>query len=80
MIKYKKKLFIFNISETWFNYDYSIWNLFKLNVFMHVKDAENKRKIGKLDLTHTLELDLEKDTEQIFAGFLKQIRQQVKIA
>lgn len=80
MITYKKKLFIFNIDETWFNYDDSIWNIFRLNVFMHVKNAENKRKTGKLDLTHTLELDLEQDTEQIFSGFSKQIRQQFKIA
>ena len=80
MITYKKKLFIFNINETWFNYDDSIWNIFKLNVFMHVKDAAHKKKIGKLDISHTLELDLEQDTELIFSGFSKQIRQQVKIA
>ena len=80
MVRYKKKLFIFNINETWFNYDYSIWNIFKLNVFMHVKEAEHKKKTGKLDISHTLELDLQQDLESIFSNFSKQIRQQVKIA
>lgn len=80
MIRYNKKLFIFNINETWFNYEYSIWNIFKMNVFMHVKNAESKKKTGKLEIKHTLELDLEQNIEVIFSNFSKQIRQQVKIA
>ena len=80
MIRFNKKLFIFNIIETWFNYEYSIWNIFKLNVFMNVKNAEHKKITGKLDISHTLELDLEQNTEVIFSNFSKQIRQQVKIS
>jgi lipid II:glycine glycyltransferase (peptidoglycan interpeptide bridge formation enzyme) len=47
---------------------------------MHVKNADDKKKTGKLDISHTLELDLEQDIPVIFSNFSKQIRQQIKIA
>src|SRR6478609_5863920 len=80
MVKYHKKLFLFKVYESWFKYEYSFRDLFSLNVFMHIKNGSNKKIPGVQYITHTLELDLEQETEVIFSNFSKQIRQQVKIA
>ena len=80
MIRYQKKLFLFNVWESWFAYKYSFWNLFSLNVCMHIKEGKNKKIPGVRNITHTLEMDLQQDVETIFANFSKQIRQQVRIA
>lgn len=80
MIRYNKKLFIFNVKETWFNYKYSFWDFFTLNTYMQLKNSDIKRIPGIPKIWHTLELNLEQDTELIISDFSKQIRQQVKIA
>lgn len=80
MIRYYKKIFIFNVKETWFTHQYQFWDLFSLNVFLHIKNGENKKIHGVQYNSHTLELDLAQDTGVIVANFSKQIRQQVKIA
>jgi len=80
MIRYRKKLFVFKVYESWFQYEYKLRNIFSLNVFMHIKNRAHGKIPAVQDISYTLELDLEQDTEQIFSDFSKQIRQQVKIA
>lgn len=80
MIKYKKRILIFNVEETWFTYKYSFWNIFTLNVFMHVKNAENKKILAHKNISHTIELDLEQDCKSILANFSSQTRNQIKKA
>lgn len=80
MVRFKKKIFLFNVKETWFTHLYSFWDIFSVNAYMHVKNAENKSIAAVLDVSHTLELELNQETEVISANFSKQIRQQVKTA
>ena len=80
MIKYYRRIFFFNVRETWFTYQYKFADIFSLNSFLHLKNFENK-KIPAIQVnSHTLELDLEQDLGVILANFSKQIRQQTKIA
>lgn len=80
MIRYHKKLFVFNVYESWFKYEYRFANLFSLNVFLHIKNSVNGKIPGVQHISHTLELDLEQPKDVIFSNFSKQIRQQVKLA
>jgi hypothetical protein len=80
MVRYYRKIFFLNVYESWFTYQYKFGDIFTLNVFLHVKNAGNKKIPAILKTTHTLELDLEQDQELIFSNFSKQIRQQIKIA
>ncbi len=80
MVSYKKKLYFINVHISWFGYKYNLWDFFSFNAGMHVKNNQNKKVPGIRADTHTLELDLTQDTESIFAGFAKQIRQQYKIS
>jgi hypothetical protein len=80
MITYKKKIFIFNINETWFTYQYKFWDIFSLNAFLHLKNNKFKNIPAIQVDSYTLELDLEQEKDIIFSNFSKQIRQQIKIA
>lgn len=80
MVTYNKKIFIFNVKESWYTYKHNFWNIFSLNAFLHLKNLDNKRIFAFKKISHTLELDLTNNVETIFANFSKQIRQQIKIA
>ncbi len=80
MISYYKKIFFFNVKESWFIYDHKLLDLFTLNSGFHIKNIAGKKIWGVKEISHTLELDLEQTTDFISANFSKQIRQQVKIA
>lgn len=79
MIRYYKKFYFLKVYENWFTYSFKFWDIFSLNVFLHIK---NKYKWipGIQENTYTLELDLTQDTNSLFANFSKQVRQQIKIA
>ncbi|MEO5892428.1 MAG: hypothetical protein ABIQ31_19420, partial [Ferruginibacter sp.] len=80
MIRYYKKIFFFKVQESWFTYQYNFWDIFSLNVFMHLKKCGNRKILAVQDNSHTVELNLEQDAEVIYSNFAKQIRQQAKIA
>lgn len=80
MISYNKKVFFLKVYESWFTYQYKFWDIFSLNVFMHVKNGTHKKIPAVAFKSHTIELDLQQDIEVIFSKFSKQIRQQIKIA
>lgn len=80
MVNYTKKLYFINVNVSWFAYKYKFWDLFSFNARMHLKEYDNKKILGVQRNSHTVELNLEQDTETIFSNFSKQIRQQVKIA
>ena len=80
MVKYNKKIFLFNIKETWHTYKYNFFDTFLLNAFLNLKNFDNKRIPAFQKNSYTLEIDLTDTRERIFGNFSKQIRQQVKIA
>lgn len=80
MVKYYKKIFLFNVQENWYNYQYSFWDIFSLKAFLHIKDTSQKKIPALQSNSYTIELNLEQDLDVIYAKFSKQIRQQIKIA
>lgn len=80
MIRYYRKIFFFNVKETWFTYQFKFVDIFSLNSFLHIKNNCGKKIWAVQKTSHTIELNLEQDKDLILANFSKQIRQQVKIA
>lgn len=80
MIRYYKKFYFIKVYENWFQYKYRLSNVFGLNVYWHVKKQDRKTIPATRFISHTIELDLNQETDAINAGFSKQIRQQARIA
>ena len=80
MIRYYKKFYYFKVYENWFEYKYTLKDIFLLNVYWNLKKKNRNKIFAIKNISHTIELDLEQETETIFANFSKQIRQQYKIA
>jgi hypothetical protein len=80
MVSYTKKIYFINVNVSWFGYKYSFWDIFLYNAYMHLKTGDSRKIFAIQKNSHTIELDLEQDTEAIFSKFSKQIRQQYKIA
>ena len=78
MVSYYKKIYFLKVSESWFQYQFNLKNIFSFNVFYHLKKSGKWIPAVKV-YSHTLELDLQKDNQEIFASFSKQIRQQIRI-
>jgi hypothetical protein len=80
MVSYSKKLYFIRVNISWFACKYRFWDLFSFNARMHLKQFDRGRPIGVPKNSHTVELDLQKNPDDIYSGFAKQIRQQAKIA
>ncbi|MDB5280386.1 MAG: hypothetical protein JWR61_5341 [Ferruginibacter sp.] len=78
MIKYYKKKSFLQIEECWFDGAITFKDLFSLKVIYHNKNSPSFW--GIKETTHTLELDLEQEKEQILANFSKAYRQQIRKA
>lgn len=79
MVSYYKKIYFLKVCESWFSYQFNLKNIFSFNVSYHLKKSGKWIPAVKV-YSHTLELDLQKDIELVFANFSKQVRQQVKVA
>lgn len=79
MIRYSKSFHFLKVYENWFIYKFKLKDIFTLNVHFHVKNTRHSI-FGIKEISHTLEIDLEKPASDITADFSKQIRQQSKIA
>jgi hypothetical protein len=80
MIRYYKKFYFLKVYENWFQYKYSLKDVIGLNVHWHVKKQDRANIPAVKFISHTVELNLEQDTETINTNFSKQIRQQARIA
>ncbi len=80
MIKNCKKIAFFNVRETWFDYQYNFWDIFSLNVFMHIRNKGSKIIPGVKEISYTVELDLVQVTESILSNFSSEIRIQSRKA
>ena len=80
MIRYYKKFYYFKVYENWFEYKYTLKNIFLLNVYWNIKNQDTNKIFGIKNISHTVELDLIHEIDTIFSNFSKQIRQQYKIA
>ncbi len=80
MIRYYKKFYFLKVYENWFQYRYRLKDALGLNVYWHVKKQDKSSIPAIKNISHTVELKLEQDTETITTSFSKQIRQQTRIA
>jgi lipid II:glycine glycyltransferase (peptidoglycan interpeptide bridge formation enzyme) len=80
MITYYRKISFFNVRETWFNYHHKALDIILLNVFKNLKEANVKFIPAVKVISHSVEINLEQDTEIIFANFSSDIRRKIRKA
>ncbi|MEO5890591.1 MAG: hypothetical protein ABIQ31_10080 [Ferruginibacter sp.] len=80
MMRYYRKVSFFNVCETWFNYQYKVFDVFRLNVFKDLKDARKKMIPAVKVISHTVELNLKQPADTIFANFSSDIRRKARKA
>ena len=78
MLTIRKKFFVFNVHENWYQCRYKWYELFGLNAYMHVKNMDTKPLLMVNKISHTVENNLELSEEEIVAAFSKQFRNQIK--
>ncbi|WP_394754276.1 hypothetical protein [Crenothrix sp.] len=78
MARFHKKFSYVKVTETWFTYKFNFRDLFTLNAYLHIKDAENQKIFGIQDNSCTVELKLDSDIETIFANFRPTLRRDIK--
>ena len=77
MISYDKKFYFLKVKETWFKPSNSMLDLFRLRVYSHVRPT-TKQPIGVKTISHTVELSLVPDEEQIIANFRNTVKQEIR--
>lgn len=80
MIRYYKKIGFFKVYENWFEYSSRLGDIAGLSVYWNVKQPVGIKPPMVKTISHTLEVNLREDMEQILNRYTKQTRQQVRIA
>jgi len=80
MIRFYRKISFFNLRETWFNYQFSVKDIFGINVFRDVKNVDSNIIPGVKEISHTIQIDLEQDLEAISRHFSEDIKRKVRKA
>ena len=80
MIRYYRKVSFLTVCETWFNVKYNISGIFRLFVCRDLKYVNKNFINGVKEISHTVELNLEQDTQHIFANFSSDIRKKIRKA
>ena len=78
MIKYFKKTGPLKIYEIWFDHHTKFTDLFSVFGVFHLK--KDKKIYGVKTISHTIEIELQKSSEEVFNGFNKKIRQDYRHA
>ena len=78
MIRYFKKTGPLKIYETWFDHQTKFTDLFSIFGVFHLK--KDKKVYGVKSISHTIEINLEKTSEELFAAFNKKILQDYRHA
>ncbi|ULQ55358.1 hypothetical protein KJS94_11970 [Flavihumibacter rivuli] len=77
MVTLRRKFFVFPIYDNWFGAKKGIWNSLYFNSYLHVPDDLKNPLLIRKD-NHTVELDLSRNNEEIFEGFARTVKAQVK--
>ncbi len=80
MIRFYRKIFFFNLREIWFNYQFSVADIFGINVFRDVKNVDRNIIPGVKEISHTIQINLEQDLEAIASHFSEDVRRKVRKA
>lgn len=81
MVSFKKKFYLFKVTDTWFRYNPGLKNLFSLQSYSFVQNPESIGKANCIKSTsYTVELPLTADMETIVANFRKTVTQEIRKA
>jgi lipid II:glycine glycyltransferase (peptidoglycan interpeptide bridge formation enzyme) len=80
MLTIRKKFFIFNVVEEWYECYYKWYHVFTMTAFMHVKNKVPQPLFTIKRENYTIENDLTGSEEKIFEVFSKQFRNQIRQA
>ncbi len=80
MIQFKRKFYCFKIQETWFEFIYSIKNIFTLRSFSFIEQQINPYIYCIKEKTATLIIDLDENIDVIFDRFNKTVKQDIRKA
>lgn len=71
MIRFKRKFYFWKVQDTWFQYQYSIKDLFRLSMYSYVQRTDQKPRFCVKDINYTVENSLEAPMEEIVGKFRK---------
>jgi hypothetical protein len=81
MVRFKKKFYMFKLTDTWFQYQYSFGDYFGLRQYSFVQNPELVKKHNCIKtITHTVELSLLPEMETIQSQFRKTVVQEIRKA
>ena len=80
MISYYRKVAFLKLHEQWFAYRFRFSDILGFTVYWHVQEPKKVRTPMIRKISHTMELDLRQEMEEILAGYAKQTRKQTKTA
>jgi hypothetical protein len=78
MIQFKKKFYFFQLNETWFRLNDSIFKNLGLVRYFCVQNPPIKKPLGlHIDLSYTLSIDLNQEIEQIKSKFKSNLKNEI---
>jgi lipid II:glycine glycyltransferase (peptidoglycan interpeptide bridge formation enzyme) len=81
MVRFKKKFYLFKVTDTWFRYAPGFKDLFSLRMYSFVQDAGKVKQSNCIhSVSHTVELSLQQDEEQILSKFKNTVKQEIRKA
>jgi hypothetical protein len=81
MISFKKKFYLFKVTDTWFRFIPGLKNLFSLRTYSFVTNADlYKNTFCIRSFSQTIELSLEQTEENILLNFRKKTAQDIRKA
>ncbi len=81
MVRFKKKFYLFKVTDTWFRCESSLADFFSLRMYSYVQKPDAARVTGCIkSLSYTVELPLNKSMDEITAGFRKTVVQEIRKA
>ncbi len=69
MVVFKKKFYLFQVTDTWFNHKFKFNDLYTFKVYSYVNKPIQHQFLYKKEISHTLILSLLQSNEDIFSGF-----------
>jgi hypothetical protein len=79
MVTVKKRYVLIKVSENWFGCNYKMIDILSLKAFLHIKGG-CKKAPGIKRVSHTIEIALDRDAEEIMSSFPKNLRRDIRKA
>ncbi len=81
MVNFRKKFYLFKVTDTWFRYQYHWKDLFALRMYSFVQQPEKIKKSNCVKtVSHTVELPLNQELDTILSNFKPTVKQEIRKA